>query len=442
MTDWTVLNIGESIEEKEYKIQIPSNLNEDAYDGKIKVSVEAYQYNAFSKVNFVNNDGSLIKQTVAPIGKGADFIGEEPTLINNVVPDYDYLPEHYDFEGWDKVLSKPVYVETTYVAQYKETIDGRLRFAKHATENYFTVSVDQSYKKDEYIAENNYTITIPETFRELDVVEFTQNDVQTDSYIKDMRLAESIEVIGKDSFKNWNSLKSITLGNILSIGENAFLGCDKIDDVYLKGVLTDWFGIELENKYSTPTGYGSNLYFYDEGIKSYFEYDTITVPENVDNVDYQLRGIKNIRNIIIGEQVKTIAKGALFGTKSLESLSIPFIGSGKATVASKDTLAGYIFGEENYDGSIPTTQYYSEEDTVVYHIPEGLTSLTVGGNFEEIYHGALSNFSNLEFLSIGHVGDSIKVLGENVLYGCSSLKEVIVPFVGSNINIGSVGVTT
>lgn len=450
LTDWEVLDIKDEVREMDYTIELNQNLNpSNSYSGNIKVLVEAVQYNAFNKVTFVNNDGTVIKETVAPYGWSASYVGENP-IYEEFASTYANLAYHYEFDEWDNDLNTPVTSDKEFKACYKEVIDMRLRFTleddislySSRNSSYYSVTIDQSFEKERYISSGDYDIEIPSIFNGLPVKVYNASDLTVDSYIKDVKLPDSMEYISSDAFNSWDTLTSINLANVKGIGTDAFKGCVNINEIFYNESFEQWFKVEFDNKYSTPASYGANLYFYDENDDLYKEINSLTTPSDISSISWQLYGIKNIKNLVITNNVTTIYEGALNGLSSLESLTIPFIGSGNGSVASKETLFGYIFGSENYENSKETIQYYSSSDSVIYYLPTSLTKVVVGGNFDTIYYGAFSNCSLLTDVSVGGVGDQIRYIQEKVFFGCSNIVNMAVPFISSDFNFTTSNATT
>ncbi len=132
-------------------------------------------------------------------------------------------------------------------------------------------------------------------------------------------------------------------------------------------------------------------------------------------------------NIVLPNTITSIGSCALRGCSSLESLTIPFVGSSPTADTSALTVFGYIFGDSSYSGGVATSQYYSKDSSKTYYIPSSLKEVKVtGGN---IKYGAFSNCSSLTSISIS---GSTKYIGSYAFRGCSSLESLTIPFVGSS----------
>ncbi len=199
----------------------------------------------------------------------------------------------------------------------------------------------------------------------------------------------SVKSIGSYAFYECEGLVSIAIPDgVISIGDYAFYKCDDLKNVT--------FGSGL-------TTIGSNAFYGCSGITA------LTVPSSVTN----------------------IGNGAFNGCSSLESIELPFVGAnGAATTASDSTLFGYIFGTEEYEGGVATSQYYSGGSRVTYYIPSVLSSVKIAGG--DLLYGAFYNCQNLVAIDLGEV-DSI---GSNVFYGCKQLKKMTMPNTIQVVNEG------
>lgn len=125
--DWSELEISDSPIVINCILEIPDDVI-FLYQGQsasFAITTEAVQYNAFKEVTFVNNDGSVLFETVAPIGGEALYLEEEPIFQD--VENNGLLNYYYKFTSWDKELGN-ITEDTIFTAQYEEIIDTRLRF--------------------------------------------------------------------------------------------------------------------------------------------------------------------------------------------------------------------------------------------------------------------------------------------------------------------------
>lgn len=107
-----------------------------------------------------------------------------------------------------------------------------------------------------------------------------------------------------------------------------------------------------------------------------------------------------ITEAVVPNSVTKIGKNAFRGCRSLEAISIPFVGA-SANASMGKSLFGYIFGLGEYVGGDPVVQVYGEnvEDYETYYIPASLRQVEITG--EKIPYGAFSNCTNINTVILG-----------------------------------------
>ncbi len=137
------------------------------------------------------------------------------------------------------------------------------------------------------------SITIPDSVTSIGVGAFSGCTSLTSVTIPD-----SVTSIGYDAFRSCTSLTSVTIGNgVTSIGDSAFEYCTSLADVIWNAVNCTYAG-----GYEVTTTNTGQHYYYDHTI---------------------FRGCNKIKNITIGENVKTIPNYAFYNCTSLTSVTIP-----------------------------------------------------------------------------------------------------------------------
>ena len=110
----------------------------------------------------------------------------------------------------------------------------------------------------------------------------------------------------------------------------------------------------------------------------------------------------SIKNIIVGDGITAIERGAFSGCGNLESITLPFIGS--SLEGTENEHFAYIFGGN--------TNYYPERD-----VPNSLKNVIITGGIS-ICSNAFSSCSSLTSIT---VPDSITSIGSYAFSGCDAL---------------------
>lgn len=170
--------------------------------------------------------------------------------------------------------------------------------------------------------------------------------------------------IGRDAFKNCNSLKSVTVPNsVTSIW--VLSSCDSLESIYYEGDIADW--CVLDGIWGLTENLINKVYIGNEKLS---EMTSVTIPDGVTR----------------------IASGAFFACRKLESVTIP----NSVTVIDNSAFAGcHVLNNVN--------------------IPYGVE--IIGGNaFGDCF--ALSDIS---------LPDSLTEIGINAFYQCTALTEITIP---------------
>ena len=283
--------------------------------------------------------------------------------------------------------------------------------------------------------------------------------------ITEIVIEEGVTAIGKDGFCKLFSLTSVQLpGSLKSIGASAFHDCWKLESINVSagnkayssenGVLFNKNKTELlmypaaktNSSYTVPSS------VVNIGEAAFVECDNlkeIVLPEGVENIGKSaFSRCLNLENITLPKSLKTIGEEAFSACFSLKNITLPnnlttigsdaFISCGfkSITIPSSVIKIGEPFTFSNKLESISVSannSAYSAENSVLFNknktklitYPEGKAgeSYTIPSSVNSIAAGAFTN-STLKSVTIP---DSVKSIGNDAFFYCSSLKSITLP---------------
>ena len=204
--------------------------------------------------------------------------------------------------------------------------------------------------------------------------------------LEEVILPEGLIEIGRESFENCTSLKSIKMPTTLEkVGYYAFNGAS-LEKVIV--VPEKWASVEVEGAY---TGLPRALYIESEnGIKPLTE---LTLPEGVIKIGaFAFTNCKDLKSVKIPDSVTQIGEGAFQNCSSLQSITI---GNGVESIGS------FAF----YECSVIES----------FSAPASLKSI---GNY------AFERCTSLKEVSLN---EGLTEIGENVFSHCHLIREIVFP---------------
>ena len=275
--------------------------------------------------------------------------------------------------------------------------------------------------------------------------------------VKNVKIPKTITVEGitykvtsiadKAFYKNKNITK-ITIGeNVKTIGERAFTGCSNLKNISVEEGVTFTIGnykykilndnsvecIGLKNEKQSEVTIAGMVKI---GAKSY----------NVTSIgDKAFLKNKNIKQVTIHKNVKSVGTDALTGCSNLKKISADkettfAIGDYKYKFTSTSTVSfAGVAKEKLKEVVIPNKITFRKKTYKVTAIADEalkynktITSVTMGDSIETIGEEA---FFWCEDLMNVEIGKKVTTLGNNVFRGCGKIKDITIP--DSVTNIGT-----
>ena len=243
------------------------------------------------------------------------------------------------------------------------------------------------------------------------------------TYITSCEVHPNCKFIYNGAFKGCTNLTSLVIpDNVQYIGYGALEGCNSLAS------LTIPFVGATANENAGPNSclgylFGKNgsygniadqYYSATEHEEYYLPASLTSVTVTGGKVNYgAFSNCAFLEEVNLGANVTSIGANILYGCKALKKLSVTSI---------SNLYLGEYFGKTEYVGSTKVTQ-----NNVDYYIPSMLNEVTV-------LKGTIKTnaFANLTMLKTVTIGSEVTSISSAAFRGCSYLKTLTIPFIGSS----------
>lgn len=255
-----------------------------------------------------------------------------------------------------------------------------------------------------------------------------------------MEVPEGVTKIEHNAFYMCQNLASIIIpSTVTEIGSNIFYACPRLVEIINRSSVTIntvniqpiCSVIEIHSGESKISKVGDYEYYTFDGVNYLINYlgsqKELVLPNNYNGENYKIHSHAfahntEITSIEIPNTVTGIGNYAFKGCSGIQSMILPFVGcDNQQTTASKASCFGYIFGNQQYEGSEKVQQYFDGGKSQTSYIPIILKSVTINGG--NILYGAFNGCNNIVEVVIG---DGVNLIGERSFYECASLTSVII----------------
>ena len=245
-------------------------------------------------------------------------------------------------------------------------------------------------------------------------------------YTSNIYIPESVEYngksynvtsIGKEAFEECRLLTSVSIPpSVKSIGRNAFKNCRSFESVYISNLETWCSIIFLDNEVEHSKNEANPLLNADHFYVNGKEIKDLVIPDNVTSISSSaFERCKCLTSVTIPNSVTSIGKWAFNRCSGLTSVAI-----GNSVTSIGDYAFSWCIGLTSI--TIPNSVTSIGDST--FYVCSGLTSVTIPSSVTSIGSGAFSGCNGLTSVTIPN---SVTSIGYAAFSDCSGLTSVTIP---------------
>jgi len=243
-----------------------------------------------------------------------------------------------------------------------------------------------------------------------------------------LTLGNSVASIGDYAFKDCTSLISVTIpDSVTSIGDNAFYGCSKLqyytinNAVYLGNSANPYYSLisAKNNRITSCEINEKTVVIADNAFSSCSEMTSITIPNSVNYIgDFTFSSCTGLKSIIIPDSVTEIGVYAFSGCAELTTVTIG---------NSVKSIGEYAFNGcsklryEQEDNGLYLGNTRNPYQFLIKAKEQNIESCEISDKCALIADSAFRDCNDLSSLKIP---GSVRSIGNDAFYGCSTLKNV------------------
>lgn len=249
--------------------------------------------------------------------------------------------------------------------------------------------------------------------------------------IKELKIGNSVSIIGENAFSGCSSLTNLTMGDSISeIKEYAFSGCSNLTNLIINDAVSEigeyafngCSGLTNITIGNSATSIGNYAFYNCQNLTS------IIIPNSITTIGKYAFGYCNgLTSVTIGNSISKIGENAFHNCSNLIEVHILDLNAW-CKIEFSDVYSNplyyakhlYMNGEETKDLVIPDP--VTSIGFATFYNCIGLTSVAISNSVAEI---GISAFANCSELTSATIGNSVAEIGASAFSNCSGLTNVI-----------------